>query len=151
MTEQKMPPTGDPSPSDDPWATTGERETGEGQAGSDTARDWMSQLQSMIDNVATQAAPVMREVGAKAAELAALAGEKAGPIAHKAAEVTEAAGSKLAERGRVVAADLRRDAEARRHPTDETAGSMETTTPPTGEAGQPQVGTRPDSADSPGV
>ncbi len=61
----------------------------------------------MIDNLATQAAPVLREIGAKAAELAAAAGERAGPVAHRAAGVAEAAGVKLAERGRVVAADLR--------------------------------------------
>lgn len=76
----------------------------------DRAKEWLAQLQAMIDNLATHAAPVAREIGAKAAELAALAGEKAGPIAHKAAEVTAAAGGKVAERGREVAADLRRDA-----------------------------------------
>ena len=37
------------------------------------AREWLAQAQSMIENLATQAAPVVREVGAKAAELAALA------------------------------------------------------------------------------
>jgi hypothetical protein len=79
-------------------------------AGRDRAKEWLTQLQAMIDNVATHAGPVAREIGAKAAELAALAGEKAGPIAHKAAEVTAAAGGKVAERGREVAADLRRDA-----------------------------------------
>jgi hypothetical protein len=78
-------------------------------AGRDRAKEWLVQLQAMIDNLATHAAPVAREIGAKAAELAALAGEKAGPIAHKAAEVTAAAGGKVAERGREVAADLRRD------------------------------------------
>lgn len=78
-------------------------------AGRDRAKEWITQLQAMIDNLATHAAPVAREIGAKAAELAALAGEKAGPIAHKAAEVTAAAGGKVAERGREVAADLRRD------------------------------------------
>jgi phage-related tail protein len=78
-------------------------------AGRDRAKEWLTQLQAMIDNLATHAAPVAREIGAKAAELAALAGEKAGPIAHKAAEVTAAAGGKVAERGREVAADLRRD------------------------------------------
>lgn len=78
-------------------------------AGRDRAKEWLGQLQAMIDNLATHAAPVAREIGAKAAELAALAGTKAGPIAHKAAEVTAAAGEKVAERGREVAADLRRD------------------------------------------
>jgi hypothetical protein len=83
---------------------------GAGDSGRDRAKEWLTQLQAMIDNVATHAAPVAREIGAKAAELAALAGTKAGPIAHKAAEVTAAAGEKVAERGREVAADLRRDA-----------------------------------------
>jgi hypothetical protein len=86
-----------------------------GDEGSDTSRgatgrEWVAQLQSMIDNLATNAAPVVREIGAKAAELAALAGEKAGPIAHRAADVTATAGTKVAERGREVAAELRRDA-----------------------------------------
>lgn len=84
--------------------------TGSPDAGRDRAKEWLTQLQLMIDNVATHAAPVAREIGAKAAELAALAGTKAGPIAHKAAEVTAAAGEKVAERGREVAAELRRDA-----------------------------------------
>lgn len=88
--------------------TTGEPTTTSGDASDrDSGREMMRQLQSMIDNLATQAAPVMRQIGAKAAELAALAGEKAGPIAHRAAEATEAAGTRLASKGREVAADLR--------------------------------------------
>jgi hypothetical protein len=88
------------------WSGDEGTETGRGAAG----REWVAQLQSMIDNLATNAAPVVREIGAKAAELAALAGEKAGPIAHRAADVTATAGTKVAERGREVAAELRRDA-----------------------------------------
>jgi hypothetical protein len=95
------------SPSGDPRWSSGEgTESGRGAAG----REWVTQLQSMIDNLATTAAPVIKEIGAKAAELAALAGEKAGPIAHRAADVTATAGVKVAERGREVAAELRRDA-----------------------------------------
>jgi hypothetical protein len=93
-------------------------------------RDWVGQLQSMIDQLATQAAPVIREIGAKAAELAAIAGDKAGPVAHKAAEVTGQAGQKLAEKSRDFAAEMRRDAPA----TEETAGADESATvdePPT--------------------
>jgi Tfp pilus assembly protein FimV len=52
------------------------------------AREWLAQLQAMIENLATQAAPVVKEIGAKAAELAAIAGDKAGPVAAKAAEYT---------------------------------------------------------------
>ena len=84
-------------------------ETGQPGQASQAGREWLTQLQSMIDNVATAAGPLMRDVAVKAAELAAAAGERAGPIAHRAADATEAAGQKLAERGREVAADLRRD------------------------------------------
>ena len=66
------------------------------------------QLQQMIDTLATQAGPVMREVAAKSAELAAIAGEKAGPLAYKAAGVTQIVGQRVATRSKEYAADLRR-------------------------------------------
>ena len=91
-------------------------------------REWMTQLQQMIDKLATQAGPVVREVGAKAAELAALAGEKAGPVAHRAAELTTEAGLKLADRSRDFAAEIRRDQAARgERPVSEAPGSGEAT------------------------
>ncbi len=95
------------SPSDDTFAWT-EPEPAQGEP-SAKAREWISQLQAMIENLATQAAPVVREVGAKAAELAALAGDKAGPVAAKAAELAGRAGEKVAVKSRDFAADLRRD------------------------------------------
>jgi hypothetical protein len=67
----------------------------------------LSQLQSMIDSVATQAAPVVRQIGVKAAELAAVAADRAGPIAHRAADATADASVKLAEKSRTWAAELR--------------------------------------------
>ena len=114
----------DPRGRDDSSAWTDQDTSDTGRSAN--AREWMSQLQSMIDNLATNAAPVVREIGAKAAELAALAGEKAGPIAHKAADVTATAGSKVAERGREMAAELRRD--ARNGDTDTSSTSSNTTT-----------------------
>lgn len=71
-------------------------------------RDWMTQLQAMIDNVATAAAPHVREVAAKAAELAAKAGEAAGPFATRAAAATSDVGQKVAAKSRDFAADMRR-------------------------------------------
>ncbi len=100
----QVPPSGQDQPLD-------LADTDDGSRGA-TSREWLAQLQAMIDNVATAAAPVMREIGAKAAELAAAAGERAGPFAQKAAEATAHAGSKVAERGREVAAELRRDQKA---------------------------------------
>ncbi len=79
-------------------------------AGSDaraTAERMLAQLQSMIDTVATQAAPVVRQIGAKAAELAAVAADRAGPLAHRAADATADASVRIAERSRTLAADLR--------------------------------------------
>lgn len=83
--------------------------TGASKSAGTTGREWLAQLQTMIENAATQAAPVMREVAAKAAELAAVAGEKAGPVAARAAELTAEAGHKIAERSRDLATELRRD------------------------------------------
>lgn len=77
-----------------------------------TGREMLVQLQQMIDTLATQAGPVMRDVAAKAAELAAVAGEKAGPLAHRAAGVTENVGQRVAARSKEMAADLRRPKEA---------------------------------------
>ncbi|MFH1475175.1 MAG: hypothetical protein ABIG85_04870 [Chloroflexota bacterium] len=77
------------------------------------AREWLAQLQQMIDRVAAEAGPVARDVAAKAAELAAVAGEKAGPLARRAAEVTGDVGTRVAKRSRRLADDMRhRSAEA---------------------------------------
>ena len=67
------------------------------------------QLDSIIENLATYAAPVLREIAARAAELDEKAGEAAGPMAHKAAEKTEEVAGRLATKDREVASDLRRD------------------------------------------
>ena len=71
-------------------------------------RDMLIQLQGMIDTVTVKSGPVLREVAAKAAELAAVAGERAGPIAYKAAEATQKLGQRVADTSKEVAADLRR-------------------------------------------
>jgi hypothetical protein len=75
---------------------------------------WLGQLQVMIEEAGKTAGPVLRDVAAKAAELAAVAAENAGPVAHKAASVTEHVGDRLAARSKDLAADLRKAAEAAR-------------------------------------
>jgi hypothetical protein len=79
-----------------------------------TAEKMIAQLQVMIDQTGRTAGPVLRDVAAKAAELAAVAAENAGPVAHKAANVTEHVGDRLAARSKDLAADLRKAAEAAR-------------------------------------
>lgn len=71
-------------------------------------REWITQLETMIQNVAKEAAPVVKEIGAKAAELAAAAAEKAGPVAQKAAAWVDEKSPVLAEKSRHWAAELRR-------------------------------------------
>ena len=111
------------SSTDDSFAWT-EPETTTSTGAGQQAREWLTQLQAMIENLATQAAPVVREVGAKAAELAAMAGDKAGPIAQRAAVFTEQAGHKIAEKGRDLATDLRRDAAAAKAAASESAANV---------------------------
>jgi hypothetical protein len=109
MTDSNRPETGE---NDDTFSWTEPEQEKTSSTGGQQAREWLTQLQGMIENLATQAAPVVREVGAKAAELAAAAGEKAGPLAQRAAVFTEQAGHKLAERSRDLAEDLRQQAAA---------------------------------------
>ena len=88
------------------WTNPDEPASGGGDTRA-TAERMVGQLQSMIDGLATQAAPVVRQIGAKAAELAAVAADRAGPLAHKAADATADASGRLAEKSRTWAADLR--------------------------------------------
>ena len=127
MTDENPNATPDPTPvsgADETFAWTSEGGNGSaaGSGASNTGREWLNQLQAMIENITEQAGPVLREVSAKAAELAAVAGEKAGPVAARAAEFTAGAGTKLAERSRDLAAELRRDQASRGETPTEPKG-----------------------------
>jgi hypothetical protein len=83
------------------------------------------QLEAIIGNLTTFATPVLREIAARAAELAAKAGEAAGPVAHKAAAATEQVGERLAVKGHEIASGLRSE---RAEPgSDESVRSDEST------------------------
>jgi hypothetical protein len=83
------------------------------------------QLETIIGNLTTFATPVLREIAARAAELAAKAGEAAGPVAHKAAAATEQVGERLAVKGHGIASGLR--SERARPASGESAHSGEST------------------------
>jgi hypothetical protein len=108
--QSEQPAAGDPANGGNPRREQVEkaRELGE---------RWLGQLQVMIEEAGKTAGPVLRDVAAKAAELAAVAAENAGPVAHKAADVTEHVGDRLAARSKDLAADLRKAAEASRTQT----------------------------------
>src|SRR4051812_1402223 len=82
---------------DETFGWTDEEQHAGGNDPRAAAERMLGQLQSMIDSIATQAAPVVRQVGAKAAELAAVAADRAGPLAHRAADATADASVKIAE------------------------------------------------------
>ena len=113
MTDEQIPPTepeaGQPAAEDgaSPEATTPSQ-----------AREWLAQLQQMIDQIAAHAAPVARDVAAKAAELAAVAGEKAGPLAKRAAEKTGEVGTRVADRSRRFAEEIRHRDDANEPPAN---------------------------------
>jgi hypothetical protein len=128
------------------WAAD-ESETAQGGAGA-TAERMIAQLQSMIDSIATQAAPVVRQVGAKAAELAAAAADRAGPIAHKAADATADASVRIAERSRTIAADLRREL-AGSEPAGHDTGTATSTAVLDGIDGAEELSAQQDPAEGP--
>ncbi len=121
MTDQQPPAASEPAPDGEPAGPMAEEPTADAAA-STRAREWLSQLETMIQNVAREAAPVARDVGAKAAELAAVAAVKAGPAAQKAAAVTAEYGQRFAEKAQSVAADWRHENEAARAAGDGEAG-----------------------------
>ena len=106
-------------------AAAGEDLLGTAGTGAPHSTDRLAQLQEMIDEVAHVAAPVLREIAAKAAELAAIAAEHAGPLAQKAAEKTQVVGEKVAIRSKEVAADLRRAEAANREAAATESGTNE--------------------------
>lgn len=67
----------------------------------------LTQLQGMIGRVAHASEPALREVAAKAAELAAVAAEHAGPIAHTLADKTDEVSHVVAERATGFASSIR--------------------------------------------
>lgn len=121
MVDQMIPPseaTPDPLTPGDETPPEGEAPSS-GPSADARFRDWMAQLQTMIDGVTTAAAPHVREIAAKAAELAAKAGDAAGPFAKRAAEATSDVGHKVAAKSRDFAADMRRTAETDGHEPEE--------------------------------
>ena len=75
MTDDMTPKTtvSETKASSDEFAWTEPEQEAGSEAGA-KAREWLGQLQAMIENLATQAAPVVKEIGAKAAELRPCAG-----------------------------------------------------------------------------
>lgn len=117
MTDSSIPNHDEPAegPRDSAYSASSGADTGgetygagaSSSNGGTKANDVFDQIRVAVDDFAVKAGPTVREFSAKAAELVAVAADKAAPFAHKAGEATAEASTKLAERSRGWAAEVR--------------------------------------------
>jgi len=108
MTESTTPPPPEEPKADETFTWT-QSSTSHGAAGSAgaTATSILESVRDAVDELAERAGPSVREFSARAAELTAIAADRAAPLAKRAGEVTADASGKLATLSRSWAADLR--------------------------------------------
>lgn len=125
-----------------PTADAGAAGAGRDSGGS-TATSILESVREAVDELAERAAPTVREISARAAELTAIAADKAAPFAKRAGEVTADASGKLATRSREWASELRAPVPAAEH-----APKEEPEAPAPGPGVEPAEGAR--EPDEPG-
>ena len=130
MTENESP---NPTPADQPkadetftWTSDTTTPPQDKSAGATTAASILESVRDVVDDLAERAAPTVRELSARAAELTAIAADKAAPFAKRAGEVTADASGKLAEKSREWASELRSVATAERESEPGTGGPAPT-------------------------
>ena len=109
MTESTNPSPADEPKADETLTWTNEpldADAAKGQ-GAATATSIIDSVRDAVDDLAERAAPTVRELSARAAELTAIAADKAAPFAKRAGEVTADASGKLATKSREWASELR--------------------------------------------
>jgi hypothetical protein len=106
MTESTSGTPADEPKADETFTWTHDAGAGEPK-GPSTATSILDTVRDAVDELAERAAPTVREFSARAAELTAIAADKAAPFAKRAGEVTADASGKLASRSREWASELR--------------------------------------------
>lgn len=128
MTEPTNPtnPT-NPSPSDDrkadetfAWTTDPHTRESARESGDATSASFLDAIRDVVDSLAERAAPAVRELSARAAELTAVAADRAAPLVKRAGEATADASGKLAAKSREWASDLRSSVGPTETPTEST-------------------------------
>lgn len=106
-----------PTPTDEPKADETFTWTSESPSSDDpkradglTAAGILDSVRELVDELAERAAPTVRELSARAAELTAIAADRAAPLVKRAGEATADASGKLASRSREWASELRASA-----------------------------------------
>ena len=109
MTESTNPTPADEPKADETFTWTNETPAPDPgkSGGAATAKDILESVRDVVDDLAERAAPTVRELSARAAELTAIAADKAAPFAKRAGEVTADASGKLATKSREWASELR--------------------------------------------
>jgi hypothetical protein len=130
MTENETP---NPSPADEPkadetftWTNDPTAQPADRNTGGTMANSILDSVREVVDDLAERAAPTVRELSARAAELTAIAADKAAPFAKRAGEVTADASGKLAEKSREWASELRSVATADQPSTHDEGGPAPT-------------------------
>lgn len=129
MTDQPNPTPVDEPKADETFTWTNETPEPEParSAGATTAANILDSVRDAVDELAERAAPTVRELSARAAELTAIAADKAAPFAKRAGEVTADASGKLASRSREWASELRASVATAERPSEtETGGPAPT-------------------------
>ncbi len=80
-------------------------------------------LRDALDDLAERASPTVREIGARAAEMTAIAADKAAPAVRKAGDIASDASGKLAVRSRDWAAEVRASIPADEGKAPDVAGA----------------------------
>ncbi len=109
MTESTNPTPADEPKADETFTWTNETPSPDAarSGGAATAANILDSVRDVVDELAERAAPTVRELSARAAELTAIAADKAAPLAKRAGEVTADASGKLASKSREWASELR--------------------------------------------
>ena len=108
MTESTNGTPADEPKADETFTWTNDDPAGNPEAASgSTATSILESVREVVDDLAERAAPTVREISARAAELTAMAADKAAPFAKRAGEVTADASGKLASKSREWATELR--------------------------------------------
>lgn len=125
MTESTNPPPPDEPKADETFTWTNEAPSPDpAKSAGATAAGILDSVRDVVDGLAERAAPTVRELSARAAELTAIAADKAAPLAKRAGEVTADASGKLASKSREWASELRAAvATAEPEPGDEAGAS----------------------------
>ena len=112
MTESTNPGPADEPKADETFTWTTEPPLAHDAKGTGpaTATSIIESVRDVVDDLAERAAPTVRELSARAAELTAIAADKAAPFAKRAGEVTADASGKLAAKSREWASELRASA-----------------------------------------